>query len=97
MKFFDKDGNQAEIQMYESDNVDWSDDFFGNGGRLEVVEIDSERFAKVEDCEYCIDQAIDWLNHAGDYSMDESDNSEWSVDVTLNGRYTHYEAEGGDA
>ena len=58
---------------------DWSHDFFAVGG----LKYDDESDAyKVEDVEYCIDQARDWQNAVGDYlEYDDVDTSDRNVDV----------------
>ena len=47
---------------------DWSNDFFAVGG----LEHDEEKDAyKVEDVDYCVEQAYDWKNSEGDFAGDE--------------------------
>lgn len=47
---------------------DWSNDFFAIGG----LEYDDEHEAyKVDDVEYCVEQARDWGNMVGDFAGDE--------------------------
>lgn len=67
------DGEKTvEITMNEWNGneytTDWSNDFFEAGGLplVWVDEIDSEAH-KVEDVDYCIDQAEDWTNYCGDF------------------------------
>ena len=58
---------------------DWSHDFFAVGG----MEYDEETDAyKVEDVEYCIEQAHDWQNAIGDFlEEDDVDTSDRNVEV----------------
>lgn len=49
---------------------DWSADFFEAGG----LRFNAEREAYIVDSvDYCIEQAQDWQNSTGDYSMYEPD------------------------
>ncbi len=59
---------------------DWSHDFFEVGG-LEYDE--ATNTYKVEDVEYCIEQARDWQNAVGDFREyeDDVDTSDRNVDV----------------
>lgn len=70
-KLFD-DKKAVEITMREWDNntntatLDWSNDFFGG------AEWDAERGGyKVDDVDYCIEYAEDWMNCRGDFRDDE--------------------------
>lgn len=68
----------AEITMciYEGNGwtPDWSNDFFDIG----LLEYDEDHEAyKVEDVDYCIEQAEDWKNSEGDFCDDiPNDNNE---------------------
>jgi hypothetical protein len=78
------DGNiTAEIVMNNWDGngwtPDWSLDFFGAGGLEYNDETDTY---KVEDVEYCIEQARDWQNAIGDFLEDDDiDTSDRNVEV----------------
>lgn len=67
------DGKKTvEITMkmwkYGQYTPDWSNDFFEVGG----LEYDEELDAyKVNDVDYCIEQAEDWKNGVGDFSDSE--------------------------
>ena len=67
------DGNKTvEIEMTiwtgSGYSPDWSGDFFEVGG----LEYDDAKEAyKVEDVDYCVDQANDWKNSEGDFAGDE--------------------------
>ena len=60
---------------------DWSQDFFEAGG----LEYDSDKDASiVEDVQYCIEQAMDWMRAEGDFyepDADPEDLENRSVDV----------------
>jgi len=62
-------GRISEIEL-TSDKYpgDWSQDFF-NTGELEYDEDDDAYI--VNSIEYCIEQATDWANDAGDYDSEE--------------------------
>ena len=78
------DGNiTAEIVMNNWDGngwtPDWSPDFFEAGGLEYNDETDTY---KVEDVEYCIEQARDWQNAIGDFLEDDDvDTSGRNVEV----------------
>jgi len=69
------DGNKTiEIAMQtwtgSEYTPDFSNDFFEVGG----LEYDEETDTyKVDDVDYCIDQANDWKESIGDYAMDENE------------------------
>ena len=57
---------------------DWSNDFFDIGD----LPRDEEKEASiVEDVDYCVGQAQDWKNSAGDYMDDETPIDDKRVDV----------------
>ena len=61
---------EIEMMVWEGNGYtpDWSNDFFEVGS----LEYDEELEAyKVEDVDYCIDQAADWRKSTGDFSGDE--------------------------
>ena len=71
-RLFDEN-KTVEITMRDWDNntntatLDWGNDFFEVGG----LEFDEEREAyKVNDVDYCIEQAADWMNCEGDFRDD---------------------------
>lgn len=71
-RLIDTQGRIIEIEMKvwngEQYSPDWSNDFFEVG----ELQRDEENDAyMVQDVEYCIEQAEDWENSMGDYSMDE--------------------------
>ena len=70
MKLYD-DKKTVEIKMmvWENGNFspDWSLDFFEAGG---LPYNDEKDAYKVDDVDYCIDQAEDWKNCVGDFSND---------------------------
>ena len=62
------DGKRTiEIQMTANGDPDWSKDFF-NAGSLDYDE--STDTYKVEDVEWCIEQAHDWQKSIGDFADD---------------------------
>ena len=73
----------AEIKMciYDGNGwtPDWSNDFFEIGG----LEYDEEHDAyKVQDVDYCIEQAMDWKNSTGDFCEDvPNENNEVFVEI----------------
>lgn len=67
------DGKKTiEITMQEWDGKqykpDWSNDFFESGSlpKIWIAQI-NENAHKVEDVDYCIEQAKDWANYQGDF------------------------------
>lgn len=73
------DGKRTvSIEMYvwngSSYGEDWSHDFFEVGG-LPYHEDDQSdnRIYHVDDVDYCLEQAEDWMNRRGDFYYDDSD------------------------
>lgn len=68
------DGRKTvEITMYTG-GVEFSNDFF-EVGRLEFADKDQEIYI-VNDVDYCIEQANDWKNNAGDHYYEDADPEE---------------------
>ena len=75
MKFTDgKRTVEIEMQNWTGNGYtpDWSIDFF-NAGSLPYDE-ESDTY-KVDDVDYCIEQATDWENSEGDFADDEKDDN----------------------
>ena len=68
-RFIDKQGHIAEISLTDKvSGIDWEQDFF-EVGRLEQDE--ETGCYKVDDVEYLIDYANDYLKGEGDFSGDD--------------------------
>lgn len=63
-----------EMKVWQGNGYspDWSIDFFNAGSLKYNDEID---IYIVDDVDYCIEQAQDWKNSIGDYSMDKFNNN----------------------
>lgn len=62
------DGKRVvDVKMYENRMCDYSYDFYDVGGLQYDEAIDAYY---VDDVEYCLDQADDWVNLRGDYESD---------------------------
>lgn len=74
----------ADIQMNTWNGreytPDWSKDFF-EAGNLQYDE-DMEAYL-VQDVDYCIEQANDWMNADGDFYEPDTDTADRNVDVTI--------------
>lgn len=74
----------ADIQMNNWNGgeytPDWSNDFF-EAGNLQYDE-DMEAYL-VQDVDYCIEQANDWMNADGDFYEPDTGTADRNVDVTI--------------
>ena len=91
----------VEIEMIEEQDEkvfpDFSADFFEVGGLKEVPEFYDHRATcyKVNDVDYCIDQARDWEALSGDYALDDDSDVCVYRTVSIEGLYWVYSV-GGD-
>lgn len=57
---------------------DWSNDFFEAGSLPYDEDVEAYR---VDDVDYCIEQAMDWKNADGDFYEPDADTADRNVDI----------------
>ena len=77
MKLYDSK-RMVAIEMREGNKLDWSQDFFEVGKLAYSEYLDAY---KVEDVDYCIEQAMDWKTADGDFYEPDADPADRTVIV----------------